>query len=321
MVKGRSRLSKLILWEIILLFLIGLLITYGQKIFEIASLSEVLSSLLPPALIILIVIVITKIFVTLLEPVFKRALQNYISPFNVKNTWQFISYLIWIIAFIILIILLFGVLVGEQFNTGIGILIGFVVILFIILSYRSIANFLGWLHIIFSSPLKKGDLIEIDGLKGRISEVTTMNIILEEKKQGLKDTGFTGRKISIPNSFIFKKPIASISSTESVVWDEIRVVLPSRTDYLLGEDIMAEVAKSIVGPIMKKRRKEMLNKMSYSRDVPSVPITEFSLESRGVLITLRYFCSLSERSEVRSAISEGILKEFKKRKIQPKFEN
>jgi len=321
MVKGRSRLSKLILWEIILLFLLGLLITYGQKIFEIKSLSEVLTNLLPPALIILIVIVITKLFVTVLEPVFKRALQKYINPFNVKNTWQFISYLIWTIAFIILIILLVGILVGDEFNTGIGILIGFIVILFVLISYRSIANFVGWLHIIFSSPIKKGDLIEIDGIKGRIQEVTTMNIILEEKKEGLKDAGFTGRKISIPNSLIFTKPVASISSTESVVWDEIRVFLPSRTNYLLAEDIMAEVAKSIVGPIMKKRRKEMLNKMPYTRDVSSVPTTEFSLEPRGVLITLRYFCSLSERTEVRSAISEGILKEFKKRKIQPKFEN
>jgi small-conductance mechanosensitive channel len=321
MVRGSRRLSKLILWEIILLFLLVLLITYGQKFFEIKSLNDILSSILPTALIILIVIVITKLFVTVLEPVFKRALQKYISPFNVKNTWQFISYLIWIIAFIILIILLFGILVGEQFNEGVAFLIGFIVVLFIFVSYRSIVNFIAWLQIIFSSPLKKGDLIEIDGIKGRIAEVTTSNIILEEKKEGLKDTGYTGRKISVPNYYIFTKPIASISSKQSVVWDEIKVLLPSNTNYLLAEDIMAEVAKSIVGSIMKKRRKEMLNKMTFTVDVPTVPTTEFSLEQNGVLITLRYFCSLSERAEVRSAISEGILKEFKKRKIQPKFEN
>ena len=147
-----------------------------------------------------------------------------------------------------------------------------------------------------------------------------MNIVLEEKRTSLKDSGYTGRKINIPNSFIFSKPIASISSSSSVIWDEIRVLLPSKTDYLKAEDIMAEVAKFIVGPIMTKRKREMENRMPPGLEVSSVPTTEFSLESNGVLIILRYFCRLSERSEVRSAISEGILKEFKKQKIERKFE-
>ncbi len=321
MVKRRSKLSKLILWEIILLFLLVVIFVGGQKIFQITSLQEIISTLLPPILLIITVVVVTKLFVIVLEPIFKRALQKYISPYNVKNTWQFISYLIWIISLIILIILLIGVLVGEQINTGVGISIAFIIVIFIIVSYKSISNFVGWLHIIFSSPIQKGDLVEIEGIKGRVSEVTTMNIILEEKETSLKDAGYSGRKINIPNSYIFSRPIALISAKESIVWDEIKILLPARTNYLLAEDIMAEVAKSIAGPIMKKRRKEMVRKMSIGEEVPSVPITEFSIEKNGVLITLRYFCRLKERAEVRSAISEGILKELRKNKIEPKFSN
>ncbi len=321
MVKRKSKLSKLILWEIILLFLLVIIFVGGQQIFQITSLQEIISTLLPPILLIITVLVITKLFVIILEPIFKRALQKYISPYNVKNTWQFISYLIWIIAFIILIILLIGVLVGEQINTGVGIAIAFITVIFILVSFRSISNFVGWLHIIFSSPIKKGDLVEIDGIKGKVSEVTTMNIILEEKVNSLKSPGYSGRKINIPNSYIFTKPVALISANESIIWDEIKILLPSRTKYLVAEDIMAEVAKSIAGPIMKKRRNEMVRKMSAGDEVPTVPITEFSIELNGVLITLRYFCRLKERSEVRSAISEGILKELRKNKIEPKFSN
>ncbi len=65
----------------------------------------------------------------------------------------------------------------------------------------------------------------------------------------------------------------------------------------------------------------MISKMPQGEEVPTVPITEFSIESNGVLITLRYFCRIKERAEVRSAISEGILKELKKEKIEPKFSN
>lgn len=320
MIRRRGRLSKLLLWEIIFLFLLVILFVGGQKLFQLSSLNEIFLTLFTPGLLILTVIVVTKLFVIVLEPIFKRALQKYISPYNVKNTWQFINYLIWIISFIILTILLTGMLVGGQFNIGVGLSIAFIIIVFILLSYKSISNFIGWLHIIFSSPIKKGDLVEIDGIKGKIVEVTTMNIVLEEKRTSLKDSGYTGRKINIPNSFIFSKPIASISSSSSVIWDEIRVLLPSKTDYLKAEDIMAEVAKFIVGPIMTKRKREMENRMPPGLEVSSVPTTEFSLESNGVLIILRYFCRLSERSEVRSAISEGILKEFKKQKIEPKFE-
>ncbi len=321
MVKRRSKLSKLLLWEIILLFLLIMIFAGGQKIFEITSLQDILSTLFPPILLIITVIVVTKLFTIVLEPIFKKSLQKYINPYNVKNTWQFINYLIWTISFIILIILLVGILVGEQINTGVGLSIAFIIVLFIIISYKPISNFVGWLHIIFSSPIKKGDLVEIDGKKGRISEVTTMNIVLEEKATSLKDPGYTGRTINIPNSSIFSKPISLIPEYKSVIWDEIKIMLPSRTNYLLAEDIIAEVAKSIVGPIMKKRRKEMLSKMSPGSEVPTVPITELSIEPNGVLLTLRYFCRLKERAEVRSAISEGILKEFKKNKIEPKFSN
>lgn len=321
MVKRRSKLSKLILWEIILLFLLVLIFAGGQKFFQITSLRDIFLTLFPPVLMIVTVIVVTKLFVIVLEPIFKKALQKYISPYNVKNTWQFISYLIWIISLIILIILLMGVLVGGQINTGVGLSIAFIIIVFVIISYKSISNFVGWLHIIFTSPIKKGDLVEIDGLKGKISEVTTMNVILDEKATSLKDAGYTGKTIRIPNSYIFSKPISMISESKSIIWDEIKVLLPSRTNYLLAEDIIAEVAKSIVGPIMKKRRKEMSYIMPFGEDVPTIPITEFSLEKNGVLITLRYFCRLKERSEVRSAISEGILKELKKQKIEPKFSN
>ena len=82
---------------------------------------------------------------------------------------------------------------------------------------------------------------------------------------------------------------------------------------------MAEVGKSIVGPIMKKRHQEMKNKVYSPEEIPAVPTTELTIEKEGVQIILRYFCRVSERAEVRSAISEGILKEFEKEKIELVF--
>ena len=67
MVKETNRLSKLILWEIILLFIIIIIITYAPMIVEIDSLGEILSKLLQPILIIIFILIVTKIFVTILS--------------------------------------------------------------------------------------------------------------------------------------------------------------------------------------------------------------------------------------------------------------
>jgi len=316
MVKRVGRLSKLILWEIILLFLLVVIFTYVPSAIETESINELFTTFSGPALTILFVLVITKLFVTVLEPVFKKALEGSTrSTYNVNSTWQLISYIIWIIAFIILTFLL----VGSFLSVGIS--LGIFAILFIIISHRTILNFSGWLHIIFGKTLIKGDLIEIDGIKGRISEITTMNIILEEKSTSLKDSGFTGKIVTIPNYYIFSKPVHVISADESVIWDEINVLLPAKTNYLHAEDLMEDIAKSIAGPVMKKRRSEMTRKHSSEDEVPNLPQTELSLERDGVLINLRYYCRVSERSEIRSAISEAILKEFRKARIDITFRN
>ncbi|MEF8879255.1 MAG: mechanosensitive ion channel domain-containing protein [Candidatus Thermoplasmatota archaeon] len=316
MEKSSKHISKLILWEIVLLFALVLLFFYMPAFIEMESLSEIIERFLPPSLIILFVLIVTKLFLSVLEPVFKKALGQYLtSSYEVKHTWQIVSYLIWISAFIVLSFLLLGDFVTM------GVFVGLLILIFVLVSYKAITNFAGWIHIIFSSTLKRGDLVEIEGVKGKIIDVSTMNVVLEEKSKGLKGSGYTGRKVTIPNSYFFSKPIKYISSKDSVVWDEIRVLLPSDTDYFLAEEIMTQVAKSVVGPIMKKRRRRMIEKTSEPGEVPNVPVTEISLEREGVLFTLRYFCLLPERTEVRSAISEGILKEFQKEDIKIIFKN
>jgi len=316
MVKRVGRLSKLILLEIILLFLLVVLLVYAPTLIEMDSISDALSKFLNPAVTIVFVLLITKIFVTFLEPVFKKALKSSISSaYNIKYTWQFIDYLIWIIAFIILTFILIGNLIS------IGIFAGLFFIIIIIISHRIIANFSGWLYIIFSRPIQKGDLVNIDGIKGKIIEITTMNIVLEEKSDSLKESGYTGGIAKIPNYFIFSKPISLISSSESIVWDEINVLLDSKSNYLLAEDIVEDIAKSIAGPAMKKSYKYMKRKFSSSEDITPIPRTNISIEKKGVQIKLRYYCEISKRSEIRSTISEAVLKEFRQKRIQIIFES
>jgi small-conductance mechanosensitive channel len=308
------RLGTLIIWEIIILALLVAIFTYMPRFVELGSYGEILKQLLPPVLLIVFVITVTKLFLYVLQPIFNRALPKYLSSsYNVNQTWQFIRYVVWIGAFTILAFALLG-------NTvTVSVFVGILALVLVITSYQSMANFAGWLHIIFRNPVKRGDLVEVDGIRGKITEVTTMNVVLEEMAGSLEDISRTGRRVIVPNSFVFTRPFFSLSSERALVWDEIKVLLPAQTNHLLARDVMAQVGRSVAGPIMKKHAQEMLREVSPKSDVPSVPTTMVSLEPEGVMVVLRYFCPVSERGEVRSAISESVLREFEREGIELVF--
>ncbi len=313
MEEGSRHLGKLILWEIVLLFLLVVLVTYAPKLVEIESLNldEIVSDILPPALTVIFVLMVTKLFLYVLQPVFNRALPRYLSSsYDVEHTWQFVRYMVWIVAFILLSFLLLGNIVTLT------VFLGLVAAVFIILSHEAIANFAGWLQIIFRSPIRRGELIEIDGIKGRISEVTTMNVVLEEISDMAGEMNRTGRKVTVPNRYLFTKPVFSIRSENALIWDQIKVMLASKADNQLAEEIVSQVAKSAVGPVMRKHRQAMIQELPAGAKVPSIPTTSTSLEPEGVQITLRYFCPASERLEIRSTISQAILREFKDEGIE-----
>jgi small-conductance mechanosensitive channel len=282
---------------------------------DVGSFEEILMMILPPAVTITFVLLATLLLTSVLHPIFQKSLSKFLAPQETQLTWQFIKYSIWIAALLILSFMLVG---GTL---SLGIFIGLLLLVFILVSYKALVNFAGWLYIIFHHQLKMGDLVEVEGIKGKISGITMMNTILFEMTEYSGKRHQTNRKVMIPNSFVFSSPTFSVSSQNSLVWDEIRVLLPANTDHLLAKDIITRVANSIAGPIMKKHKQGMANKGSSSGEVPSMPSISMSLEPEGVLIMVTYFCLSLEQSEVKSAISENILSEFNKESIGIAFRN
>jgi len=307
------RLVKLILGEVALLFVLIILVTYIGVFVGVEPFEEILTRLVPPAITVIFILVATLLFISVLKPVFEKALSKFLTSYEAQYTWQFIKYSIWIASLLILAFILAG-------NTlSLGILIGLFILVFILMSYKALANFAGWLYIIFHHQLRMGDLVEIDGIKGRITGITMMNTILAESGDFLDKNRQTSRRVLVPNSYVFSSPIISLSSKESLVWDELRVLLPAKTDHLLARDIITQVGNSIAGPIMKKHKQEMMKQLSSPSEVPSLPSVITSIEPEGVLVVLSYYCHLSERSEIRSAISENLLSEFNKEGIELAF--
>jgi small-conductance mechanosensitive channel len=279
------------------------------------SFNEILTSLLPSAVMITFVLISTLLLVSVLQPIFKKALSSFLSAYEAQYSWIFIKYAIWIAALLILTF----ILVGD--TLGLTVFMVLFLLIIVLMSYKALINFSGWLFIIFHHQIKLGDYAELNGIKGKIVGITMMNTIMEERGEymGLKPK--TRRKVMIPNSFIFSSPIFTTSAKESMIWDEIKIMLSANTDHLLARDIITQVANSVVGPIMRKHSQEMINHNPSKKDTPSHPVTTISIEPEGVRITLTYFCLSSDNAKVRSTISENILSEFNKEGIEVAFQN
>lgn len=310
MEESSRRLVRLILGEVAILFILSVLLTYLSRFVGVGPFEEILARLMTPAILVIFILIATMLFISVLRPIFEKSLSRFMSKDEAQYSWQIIKYSIWIASLLILAFLLVGTTVS------LSIIIGFFLAFFILIYHKALMNFAGWLYIIFHQHIRLGDYIEINGVKGKIIGITMMNTLMVETGEFLDKERDTERRVMIPNSFVFSNPIYSHSKDEILVWDEMKILLPAKTDYLLAKDIVTQVVNNIAGPIMRKHRQEMVKGTSSPEKIPTQPMVLMSIEEKGVLIGISYFCHQSERSEVRSAVAENILSEFNREKIE-----
>jgi small-conductance mechanosensitive channel len=271
---------------------------------------EILARLMTPAVLVIFIMVATMLFISVLRPIFEKSLSKFMSQTDAQYSWQVIKYSIWIAALLILAFLLVGTAVS------LSIIIGIFLLFFVFIYHKALMNFAGWLYIILHQHMKLGDVIEINGIKGKIIGITMMNTLLVETGEFLDKRRRMERNIMIPNSFVFSNPIYHHSTDEILVWDEMKILLPAKTDHLLAKEIVIQVVNNIAGPIMRKHMQEMVKRASSPDNVPDKPTVLISIEPQGVMIGVTYFCQHSERPEVRSAVAEHILSEFNREGIE-----
>lgn len=66
-----------------------------------------------------------------------------------------------------------------------------------------ITNMLSGLFIMFSEQLSVGDFIEVDGNRGRITDITFSNIVLQNEDEDI---------VTVPNNMVFTHPLINLSA-------------------------------------------------------------------------------------------------------------
>lgn len=194
-------------------------------------------------------------------------------------------YVLWSLYFIILLNLLGVNLTNIVVVTGgLSVGLGF--------GLRDIVdNFLSSLIILLSHSIRHGDIIEIDGIVGKVLEITMRSTVVQTDDNAI---------VVIPNSEIISKKLINWTGNNSAVKKDIKIGVPYDSDVEKVKYILLDIAKNV---------KHVLGDPS-----PLVVVNEFA---NGLVFVLSVWVDdIRSASSITSLIREKINAEFKSNRIE-----
>ncbi|WP_330202938.1 mechanosensitive ion channel domain-containing protein [Cyanobacterium sp. DS4] len=185
------------------------------------------------SLIALLQIVIALIFVIIVGKIFKKIFkENILNKLNIDSANRetfanIISYFFGAILFILLL-QYFGVNLSTLavIGGGLGLGIGF--------GLQDITkNFISGLTLLFERPIKPGDFIEIENVKGYVTEISTRSTVVETQD---------GSEIFIPNSFFINHRFTNWSYNSFTARIIIPIAVAYQSDLVLVTELLLQSA-------------------------------------------------------------------------------
>jgi len=170
----------------------------------------------------------------------------------------------------------------------------------------------GWLYIVGQKPFRVGDRVEIAEYGGDVIDSGPLMFTVLEIGKWVHADQSTGRMCQVPNSLVFSRPLVNYTKGFRFIWNEIPVTVTFESDWKKAKKLLCEIAEKHGGGTVEQARREM---KSASRQFMLVcgtltPTVYTSVQEFGVVLTLRYLCSVHNRRDSAQAIWEDVLTVF-----------
>lgn len=170
----------------------------------------------------------------------------------------------------------------------------------------------GWGFMLWRRPFQVGDRINIGKHTGDVIDIRLFQFTMLEIGNWVHADQSTGRIIHIPNGVVFTEPITSYTTGFHHIWIELPVLVTYESDWQKAKKILEDIANQygleITETAEKKLRKASERFMIYYNKL--TPIVYTSVESDGVLLTIRCLAEPRKRRSVEQFIWEEVLKRF-----------
>ncbi len=181
----------------------------------------------------------------------------------------------------------------------------------LLVSKELLMCFLCYGLITVSHPYRVGDFVEINGLSGRVIDISGFSTTLAE-------TGavnqLTGKTLSFPNSMLLTNAVRNYSATGPFMVDLFRIVVPFDIDIEAAEQAALESAEAATAT-WREAADRHLRQLEHSAfiDLPSSKpkVLWASLDGKSSVMTVRFACPGEERVATEQAVFRGFWKRYR----------
>lgn len=280
---------------------------YIEKISKLFNIDEIyIGLILKTIIIIFMILVVEKIGIRII----KRTRDSK-KEYNYTKKYKLIIRIIILSA----IIIVWGKYI-KNFLT----LISLVSAAFTIAIRDLIFNFFCGIYIKIVKPFIVEDRIEINGYKGDVVNINTMNFEILEVSNVDTTGQSTGIIIHLPNSIIFNYPLKNYNKAFKYIWDEITIRIPLDYDVNKAKKVLYKIVNS--NEIIKKippKLKKQINNVSNSYRIyynQYDPIIYTKINEDHIELQIRYLIHPKKARYVESIISSDILLAYKNGEIE-----
>ena len=179
---------------------------------------------------------------------------------------------------------------------------------------RSIA---GWFALIWTRPFQVGDRIQVgDGITGDVIDIRVFKFSLNEVGNWVHADQSTGRVMHVPNSVVLDKTIINFTETFPYIWIELPVLITFESNWQDAKVVLQGIAENrsqkVSNNAQSKIKEASKHYMIYYKKL--TPIVYTSLDSCGVLLTMRLLVEPHKRRNCEHDIWENVLVEFAQHK-------
>ncbi|MBZ5535082.1 MAG: mechanosensitive ion channel [Acidobacteriia bacterium] len=178
-----------------------------------------------------------------------------------------------------------------------------------------IVSFVAWFFIIGRRGLTIGDRIEVSGVRGDVVDIGVLRIVVHEVGNWISNDVPTGRRVFIPNSFVFKNYFFNYTKPQPFVNDELKLTFTFETDWQEAVDQVLATARNVMNEFFRGEQEgtELIPQdesfTHWANDVnPSMPAVYTGIAESGVEVRLVYYTRVRERNKMRDAMNRAILK-------------
>lgn len=153
------------------------------------------------------------------------------------------------------------------------------------------------------------DFIEVDGVRGKVIDITWLTTTVAESVPGREGTIYSGKVVHIPNNRMLLSPLTVDNLTDEYTLHIITVPLPKAAHPLAAEKVLLAVANRHCAPYLNEARKHMkLLEQEKALEIASVEPRSFLSIGDDGAVTLRLRITVPQDESGR--LHQAILHEF-----------